>query len=686
MAEIFDRQLVRLGKGKSTQSIWFLFWGFTCLYIALAIFQWGGLLEIPTGVWWLLPALTVLCQGGLLTAFHVGVIGRAMYRLGLIQVFAVVLQLAILSWLVPQGRPLLMVFWILTVSHVASFYGWQISAAISLLLTGLMGGTMIFWPADPHSDFFVLGLFACAQAFAVLTHDWIYGVALRREVQARTLRELIPVGIFRASVDGRCLFVNKHWQKLAGMSKQEALGTGWLQKLHPDDRPRILNLWVQSAAQSLPFEVEFRFQNPDGRVSWLLGRAVPVFGSKGQVLEYLGTTTEITERVVAEQKAEEASRVKTEFLANMSHEIRTPISGIVGASELLSRQKLTTDVRTYVDVISTSAASLLLLIDELLDFSKIEAGKLAINEVGFSVRDTAEAAVQILQARALSKGIGLELQVAPEVPESVQGDPSRLHQILVNLVSNSVKFTDEGGVRVLVDLAESRPDLTHVLRFEVVDSGIGMDPAILQEIFEPFAQADGSTSRRYGGSGLGLSICKRITELLGGTIRVESEPGKGSRFVVELPFGIAQTVEPQRETETAQLAPAARPRGDFRILVVDDNDINLMIAVALLKDLGYRVDDVADGIDALEALENEHYDLVLMDCQMPGLDGYETTRRIRQNEVDGHRLPIVAATAHASAGDRERCLHAGMDDYIPKPYDSKQLDHILRRWLCVGDA
>jgi len=545
---------------------------------------------------------------------------------------------------------------------------------------------MMFFPADPGSDPFALGLFACAQAFAVLTHDWIYGIALRREVQARTVTELMPVGIFRASADGLCLSVNSHWQKSTGMSNQEALGIGWAQKLHPDDRKRILDLWTRSAAQSLPFEAEYRFLGPDGKVTWLLGRAVPVLDGNGRLLEYLGTTTEITERVVAEQKAEEASRVKTQFLANMSHEIRTPISGIVGASELLSRQRLTPEARTYVEVVSSSAASLLLLIDELLDFSKIEAGKLAIEELGFSLRGSVEAAVQLLQARAMAKGIKLELRVAPDVPDSVHGDPIRLHQVLVNLVSNSVKFTDEGEVRILVDLAEcpSNSDLTHLLRFEVADTGIGMDPSILLEIFEPFAQADSSTSRRYGGSGLGLSICKRITELMGGTIRVESELGSGSRFIVELPFGVAQTVDPEREAEAVDIALAAR--GDFRILVADDNAVNRMIAVALLKELGYRVDEVADGIEVLEFLEKEHCDLVMMDCQMPGLDGYATTRRIRQEQVDGDRLPIVAVTAHASAGDRDLCLDAGMNDYISKPYDSQLLDRTLRRWLRIGEA
>ncbi len=689
MANLIDRPLFRLGKRKTAQPIWFLTLGFGSLYLALAIFELGGLVEIPSGGWWYLPAVTVICQGGLLAAFHFGLIGRSMDRLGLVQVLAVVLQLGILGWLIPTGKPPLMVFWVLTLSHVASFYGWRVAAFFSAVLTISFGVSMTHRSADPVSDPFVLGLFICAQAFAVLTHDWLYGMALRREIQARTLTELMPVGIFRISVDGRCLSVNKHWQELAGMTNQEALGSGWTRGLHPDDRGRVLDLWKSSVAKADSFEAEFRFQRPDGQVVWLLGRAVPLLHRRGRISEYIGTTTDITDRVLAEQQAEEANRVKTEFLANMSHEIRTPISGIFGASELLSRQQLETGARSYVDVINSSADSLLMLIDSLLDFSKIEAGKLELDEVDFVLRDTVEAAVHMLKARAVSKGIELSSQIDSDVPQRVHGDSMRLHQILVNLVSNAIKFTAEGSVRVLISSAESvgsSTDSTHTLLFEVVDTGIGIDASIQQELFRPFAQADSSTSRRYGGSGLGLSICKRISELMGGEIRVASEPGKGSRFSVLLPFCSASSTETEQQRARSPRGLFEGSRNDFRILVVEDNVINRMIAIALLEDLGYRVAEAENGLEALKFLEKDSVDLVLMDCQMPQLDGYETTRRIRRDQVAGNRLPIIAVTAHAVAGDRERCLEAGMDDYISKPYASELLDRTLRRWLWVEES
>ena len=679
-----DRRLFRFSRRKSAQPIWFLSLGFGCLYLVLAIFERGGLVEIPPGGWWSLPALTLVCQGGLLAAFHIRLIGRSMDRLAWIQVLAVVLQLAIVGWWVPQGRPLLMVFWLLTLSHVASFFGWRLAALISLLSTTSFGLSMALRPADPSSDYFVLGLFTCAQSFAILTHDRLYGMALRREIQARTLTERMPVGIARISVDGQCLSVNRHWQELTGMTQREALGDGWARGLHAEDRERVFQLWSRAMANASSFEAEFRFQRPDGRVAWLLGRAVPMFDGRGRVTEYLGTTTEITDRVLAEKQAEEANRVKTDFLANMSHEVRTPISGIVGASELMARQELDASARAYLDVISSSADSLLMLIDSLLDYSKIEAGKLQLDEVDFVLRDTVEAAVHMLKAQAVSKGIELPWQIDSEVPTRLHGDSIRLHQVLVNLVSNAIKFTAEGSVRVVVRMDEPshhHVDSRHHLVLQVVDTGIGIDPSIQQKLFMPFAQADSSTSRRYGGSGLGLSICKRITDLMGGEIRVESVEGKGSRFIVRLPFGPALAEEAEPERAPAQGEPLERESHDFRILVVEDNAVNRMIASARLKELGYRVVEAENGVEALDALTTESFDLVLMDCQMPEMDGYETTRRIRSMQVDGDRLPIIAVTAHAVAGDRERCLEAGMDDYISKPYAFELLDRTLRRWL-----
>ncbi|MEM1180237.1 MAG: ATP-binding protein [Acidobacteriota bacterium] len=665
------------------QPVWLLSLGFLSLYGALFVFQGGGLVTISPSEWLALLALTAVCQGGLLLGFRMRWVGSSMDRFGVMQILAVVVQLGVIAWWVPQGRPLLMVFWILTLSHVASFFGWRLAVAFSAALTVNIGLAMFFYPAYASADPYVLGLFSCAQAFAVITHDWLYGRALRREIQARTLTEMMPVGVFRTQADGQCLAVNPRWQELTGLSASEALGDGWLRGLHAEDRARFVELWRHALAHVEPFEAEYRITRPDGRVVWLLGRAVPLLDRHGRVPEYLGTTVDITDRVHAEKKAEAANRVKTDFLANMSHEIRTPISGIVGAAELMSRRRMQEEIETYIGVISSSAESLLLMIDDLLDFSRIEAGKLKLDTVDFAVRETVESVVHMLEARATAKGISLVSHVGASVPERAHGDSMRLHQILTNLISNAIKFTAEGGVRVSIHRLDSPTEDQHRLAIRVVDTGVGIEAGTIEQLFEPFAQADSSTVRRYGGSGLGLSICRRLVDLMDGEIRVESEPGKGSTFLVELPFDVAAPVSAKPPQEDLGKAPPGTgpDRRQQLILVVDDNAINRMIACDLLEDLGYASVDANDGLQALEVLGSNPVDLVLMDCQMPGLDGYEATRRIRRDQVGGQRLPIVAVTAHAVAGDRERCLAAGMDDYISKPYASDLLKQCLQRWL-----
>ena len=683
----------RLLDGPS-RPIWLSTLGFVCFYCLVALLGHRDLIEVSATTWTQVLVLTALCQGGLLLLgyFRSGA-GFPARRLPTIHGVTLLAQLAALGFLIPESRVLLMLAWLLALSHVGDFFGWRIAAGASLLLTSAFGSAIALRPAASALEPYALVAFLIAQGIVKLSYDQLCREVLQREAQAKSLVELSPVGMFRTSVDGRCLSVNKEWQKLAGMSSREALGDGWAGGLHPEDRERTFTIWNEAVARKGLFQAEYRFQRPDGRVAWLLGRAVPILDRNGEVVEFLGTITEITDRVMAEQQAEKAIRIKTEFLANMSHEIRTPISGIVGAAELLSKKSLQDDAKPYADIISSSADSLLMLIDTLLDFSKIDAGKMGLDEVDFVLRDTVGAAVHILKARALAKGIKLGSEIADDVPDRVHGDPVRLHQVLVNLVSNAIKFTTEGSVHVRVTRIDPGPDVApHAgpaaqrLVFEVIDTGIGIDPEVQDRLFEPFTQADSSTSRRYGGSGLGLSICRRITELMGGEIRLESELGRGSKFIVTLPFGDAETAVSEPRRLGSRRDPYERKRKDFNILVVDDNGVNRMIAVALLIDLGYRAAEATNGLEALAALEQEDFDLVLLDCQMPELDGYETTRRIRKDQRDGHQLPIVAVTAHSVTGDRERCLEAGMDDYISKPYASDLLDRTLRRWLWVEES
>ncbi len=362
----------------------------------------------------------------------------------------------------------------------------------------------------------------------------------------------------------------------------------------------------------------------------------------------------------------------------MSHEIRTPMNGIVGMARLLQETTLGRDQREYADIIVSSARALLRIIDDILDSSKIEAGAFDLDAVDFDVRQVLDEVVRLLRPEAEAKGLTLSATVDNAVPLAVRGDPGRLRQALVNLVGNAVKFTERGAVTVLVEALEQAPD--HLLRFEVRDTGIGIDPVAQERLFRPFSQADGSTTRRFGGTGLGLAISRRLIELMGGRIEVTSAVGAGSTFAFTVRLARAGS---EGTAAVASPIPAAAARRG-RVLVAEDNPVNQKVTVRMLHHLGFDAEIAETGEDAVEAARAKRFDLILMDGQMPVMDGFAATALIRGFEGPVRRTPIVALTASAMRGDRERYLDAGMDDYLAKPITPEQLKAVLERWAPAG--
>jgi len=521
------------------------------------------------------------------------------------------------------------------------------------------------------------------------------------ERRMRRRIELLSEIIFETDSLGVLVFLNSAWAKTLGHGLEESLGQPVARFVHPDDRAAFQKILEGSPVATSGGEHQVRMTRSDGGIAWLEISATPLPGggivgalhdrtSETAAKRDLEEAKERAERMAAVANA--ANQAKSDFLATMSHEIRTPMNGILGMAELLLESRLDADQREMAEAVSESGHELLRIINDILDFSKMEARRLSLELTDFDVEALVESVVGLLAPTARAKGIGITAAVEANVPRRLYGDDGRLRQILLNLIGNAIKFTAKGEVAVRVNRDRSGEGR---IAFTVSDTGIGIPPEKQGEIFEPFVQADTSPSRHYGGTGLGLSICKSLVDLMGGSIGVESRPGAGSRFWIVVPLPASGVAA--RESSVGRLPALSAPnmdatagpeprsmRSDTKILVAEDRETNRRLAELILMKLGYTADYVQDGRGAVEAVKRGHYDIILMDCQMPELDGYAATREIRRMEAEAPRggpahAQIIAMTANAMTHDRGACLAAGMDAYLSKPITIERMREELEK-------
>jgi len=639
------------------------------------------------------------------------------------------------------------------------------------------------------------------------------------EQRFRKLSAHAPIGIFETNASGVITYSNPQLQKIMGLSLHETLGDGWRRSIHPDDASRVFAFWQNVIDQGCESNFEFRYRTPTDEVYWVHLRSMPLRSETGETTGHVGSVEDITDRKTIEldlararDAAVQSGQLKSRFLANMSHEIRTPMNGVIGMTNLLLDTQLTGEQRDFAETIRSSAEGLLTLINDILDLSKIEAGKMIFEEIDFNLYDVVEGSLELLSEQAHLHKDELLSFIEPGTPTRLKGDTGRIRQVLMNLVGNAIKFTQSGEVVVRVS-CKSEDGMQCELRFQVTDTGIGISPESQQKLFEAFSQADASTTRKFGGTGLGLVICRQLIEKMHGSIGLESFPGAGSTFwftirlqkqeaspvaveqdhplintrvlivddnvtngrflhdqitawkmrngtanngtealaclrkaagegdsyplaIIDMDMpemngltlareikadpkisstrlillvGFGRRISPEElqaagitdwrykpvwqstlfdclanallgtkcEPYTIVAPHAPLLRRKERVLVAEDNAVNQKICLAQLRKLGYAAEAVGNGLEVLQALEKIPYEIILMDCQMPEMDGYEATKRIRRNGAAP--VYIIALTANAMEGDREECLACGMDDYVSKPMRVDDLAKALDR-------
>jgi len=517
------------------------------------------------------------------------------------------------------------------------------------------------------------------------------------QLNLESLTNAVPGVVYQSEVraNGKWQFlsVSKGIEALFEVTARRALNnhTAVTECILPEDREAHRRSIEASASSMTTWQHEHRIKTPSGIVKWIRGQAAPGRRADGTIV-WNGILSDITERKLAEEAVQAAGRAKSEFLANMSHEIRTPMNGVIGMIDILQQTPLSPEQHRMLNTISSSSQTLLHILNDILDFSKIEAGKLSVEHIPTPLHELAQSVIGLMQGAASAKGLTLALSIAPALPAAIYTDPTRLRQVLLNLLGNAIKFTHPapGGsanVTLALEPGAMAPDQPAVL-LHVRDSGIGMSAEVVAKLFTPFTQADASTARQFGGTGLGLSISQRLVTLMGGDLSVQSTPGLGSEFTVALPLqeAPAQALDAEKPERRLQLrskapSPDEAAASGHLILLAEDNETNRDVLREQLRLLGYCADLAEDGCVALEKWRSGRYALLLTDCHMPHMDGFSLTAAIRVAEAPGQRLPIIAITANAMQGEAQRCLDAGMDDYLSKPLRLQDLGPVLARWL-----
>ena len=523
-------------------------------------------------------------------------------------------------------------------------------------------------------------------------HMWTYDdvtlekntekVLQNKEEKYRSIIANMNLGLMEVDLDDNILFANQSFCKMSGYELEEIIGKKASDLfLSPRTKGSIEGI-NDKRRQGISDAYQLPLKNKKNEDKWWLISGAPLKNDEGKIIGSIGIHLDIThqkeiekELIEAKLKAEESAKTKEEFLANMSHEIRTPMNVILGMSNQLYKTELNKQQNFYVNTINGAADNLLVIINDILDISKIEAGKLKLEAITFNIRDVIKRSITVLSLKAEEKGLELKMQIDKSIASVLVGDPYRLNQIMLNLISNAVKFTEKGSVEVFCK-AKIYNDKYQQLSITVKDTGIGMDEVYQSKLFQKFLQEENSTSRKYGGTGLGLSITKQLVDLMNGEIKVESKKNKGTTIELLIPFPIGKPEDLESEN------PAkvdSRILNGKRILLVEDNHMNRLLAIEILKYYGAEIDEAINGKIATELISENKYDVVLMDLSMPIMDGYEATSIIRNKLKSA--TPIIALTANAIKGENKKCLEAGMNDYISKPFDETSLVQTIGKWM-----